>query len=70
MKEIDCRACRTSLPLSITNGLVALLSAEESLWVKTDLLCPIYCQNAQHALPLGQSENVKYDVTDVVSLTG
>lgn len=34
------------------------------------LICPIYCQNAQRALPLGQSETrVKYEVTDVVSFT-
>lgn len=39
-----------------TNGLVALLLAKESLWMRTDLLCPIYCQIAKRTLLLGHSE--------------
>lgn len=39
-----------------------MLLADESLRAKTDLLCPIYCQNAKRASPPGQRENSEWNM--------
>lgn len=56
-----------SLPLVFTfppplMDLLLLLLADESLRAKTDLLCPIYCQNGKRASPSGQRENSEWNM--------